>query len=739
MGMKNCKLVIIVFLLNLILRLCFISWHPATYTDSIDYMTALERIRGTIILPAYPFALKTLSLLIGDLQLSGRLVSIVFASLAVFPLFGLARIIYGRRAAFFTVCFYTFSPLIFRWSLRIFPHGMYSFFVILFLFGIFRSFEAGSAWWLAIGIFSGGVAVLTYPTGLILVPVAAFAVYAYFLSVARRERSLRIGLGIFVAGWALLAAVFFILSPCRDSVVGAFDVLLGFFPVRLPGPPLAWHLIFLGAGWGLAILILSSICPAPNRRPGWWYRRPLACLSLGFSAGPYIFLHIWQRQLAMTTWYQQGMRTSMRSLAGRWEAWLKYYLVAYPYILVYPVAVLAGLGLILSLIRAVRRPLLRGWAAFFVYFFAAGFYTLVVNKWWTPRYLYMLAVAALPLAGGGIESLVAARRRALRSAGWIFFCLSLAASAVFSGLVLYWSRDSFGDIRRSAEYIRDHLRGERVFSSELRKVGFWSQTPLRGYTRRSRTRVRPGDLVLLVGWHTNLETELAYLNRFYLTEIVHKEKAEIVPLLADDIVDWAGKNLRRRANAPVVWEERFRKQQLESWLVEIKASRGEAEEKDVSAGKTAGLFSRSLLIPELEQATYFDVGVWEVLSPPEKGEFVRLEMAHPRAGPPGSFRMVAYADRDGDGLPDEKVAQSLLLESAAPGQWSSWEFNAPGGKLFVGSTWSLGNWVFHGRGSWPGDNFSEIMYYSRGGIPVHTAHRITNLKISFPNRGAEKH
>ncbi len=77
------KWVIILFGTNLVFRLVFIGWHPAVYTDSIDYMTALDRVRGTIILPAYPFALKSLNHLTGDLQLAGRLVSIVFAALAV--------------------------------------------------------------------------------------------------------------------------------------------------------------------------------------------------------------------------------------------------------------------------------------------------------------------------------------------------------------------------------------------------------------------------------------------------------------------------------------------------------------------------------------------------------------------------------------------------------------------------------------------------------------------------------
>jgi len=723
---------LLIFVVNLAARLFFLNWHPAVYTDSVDYMTALERVRGTIILPAYPFALKTLGHLTQDLQLAGRLVSIVFASLAVFPLFGLARAVYNRRAALFAAVFYTVSPLIFRWSLRVFPHGMYSFFVFLFLYGIFRAFEIRSPWWLAAGVFSGGVAILTYPTGLVLIPAAAAAVFLYFILAAGRERTLLPVLSVFLSGWVLLALGLLFLSRLENLTVTAFDFLLGFFPISLPGPALLSRLLFLGAAWGLLLLLASYLVPAPGRRAGWWYRRPLASLCLLVSAAPYVFLYIWQHHLAMSTWYQEGMRTSMRSLAGRWETWLIYYLKAYPYVLVYPVAALAGLGLILTVIRSGRRPLRLGWTVFFFYFSAAVFYTLVVNKWWTPRYLYMLTAATLPLAGYGAECLVSFRKRVFRSAGWIVIALSLLASAVGTGSVLYWSCDSFADIRRSAEYIRDNLSGRTVYTSELRKVGWWAKTPLRGYTQGSRGNVRPGDFVLLVGWHTNLNTELRYLSSRHLLREVNRERVELRPLLADDIVDWAGRRLHRRANDPVCWNQRFNLQTLESVIVEVldpESGRGMDEGKILTPAHF-GLWADGE-----EHATYFDSGVWEVLPSPEEGTAVVVELAHARAGAEGAFRFVVYADTEGDGLPDRLVGESPLLRSDRPDQWSRWEFTAPGGRIFVGSRWPLGNWVFIGRPPWPEAGLGETMFYSRGGVPRSRARRITNLRLSFPGKG----
>ncbi|HPJ72245.1 MAG TPA: hypothetical protein PK636_06150, partial [bacterium] len=97
-----------------------------------------------------------------------------------------------------------------------------------------------------------------------------------------------------------------------------------------------------------------------------------------------------------------------------------------------------------------------------------------------------------------------------------------------------------------------------------------------------------------------------------------------------------------------------------------------------------------------------------------------------------SFRMAAYADEDGDGLPDRLLAESPLLESERAGEWSRWEFTSPGGRIFVGSRWSLGNWIYYERGRWIDQPLGEVMFYSRGGEPRNKANPIvTNLKVSF--------
>ncbi len=720
--------VFIIFGVNLLARLLLINWHPATYTDSILYMNALERIQGTIILPAYPFAIVLLRKITGDPVIAGRLVSILAASLAIFPLFGLARIIYDRRSALFTILLYSVSPLIFRWSLRIFPHSLYSLFVLLFVYGIFKYIESDRVLFLAGGIFSGGVAVLTYPTGLVLVPVAVIAAAGYFGVKTVRENKLRLWLVVFPAGLTALAAAFFTSPPFQNHVQLYFAQVLVFFPVRLPVGSAAWQLAFSGGAWLIASLILIYPIPRRGEIRGWWYRRPLVPIVMTLAFSSYYFLYIWQIDLAQSTWYQQGMITSYGSLAGRWQAWLSHYLYSYPYVIVYPVALAALLGLIMTLVslwHCARRVL---WLSFYGYFLSAIFYALVVNKWWTPRYQYTLVPFALVLAGYGLSRLWGWNKIKWVGRAALFICLG--TSLLFTAFVLYWSRESFADISRSALFLKDHFLDRRIFTDELQKTGFWAGRPLRGYTRQTRSTLKDGDILVLHGWHTNLATEYSYLNRFYQMEILQKFPVDIVPLLADDVVDWAGKRLRRRANAPVVWDERFRKQHIESWIIAVKSRRdGQLPEETATSGDRP---PPGGALPGTEYADYFDIGLWEVTREVPRGQKVVLEMAHAAPGPGGAFRMIVYTDSNGDGLPDRQAAVSPLLEGEQAGAWSRWEFTAPGGPLFVGSSWRLGTWVFYSKSPWIDLPLGEVMYYSRGGMPHHKAHRSGRLKISFP-------
>ena len=59
-------------------------------------------------------------------------------------------------------------------------------------------------------------------------------------------------------------------------------------------------------------------------------------------------------------------------------------------------------------------------------------------------------------------------------------------------------------------------------------------------------------------------------------------------------------------------------------------------------------------------------------------------LAHPAAGYAGALRYVAYADTNGDGLPDKLLATSPLARATAAGQWTQWQFSTDQPHVYVG-------------------------------------------------------
>ena len=67
-----------------------------------------------------------------------------------------------------------------------------------------------------------------------------------------------------------------------------------------------------------------------------------------------------------------------------------------------------------------------------------------------------------------------------------------------------------------------------------------------------------------------------------------------------------------------------------------------------------------------------------------------VQMAHARAGRAGACYYVAYADTNGDGLPDQLIARSPLAMCARDGGWTGWSFSSSEHVVFVGNAWADG-------------------------------------------------
>lgn len=102
---------------NLLLKGALISLNSAEYTDGILQITLFREL-NSIYPPLFAALTTAVGVIVRDLEMAGRIVSILASALTVIPLGLLTARLFGRRAAFFALLFYTASPIALRWSLH---------------------------------------------------------------------------------------------------------------------------------------------------------------------------------------------------------------------------------------------------------------------------------------------------------------------------------------------------------------------------------------------------------------------------------------------------------------------------------------------------------------------------------------------------------------------------------------------------------------------------------------------
>lgn len=98
--------------------------------------------------------------------------------------------------------------------------------------------------------------------------------------------------------------------------------------------------------------------------------------------------------------------------------------------------------------------------------------------------------------------------------------------------------------------------------------------------------------------------------------------------------------------------------------------------------------------------TGHSVQVWQILPEFSGAGRYRISIKHAVKGANGAFFITAWADTDGDGLPDKEIGRSNKKIAFQDGQWSSWEFTSNYANIFVGNCWDQNN---------------ERVYYKMGG------------------------
>ena len=188
------------------------------------------------------------------------------------------------------------------------------------------------------------------------------------------------------------------------------------------------------------------------------------------------------------------------------------------------------------------------------------FLTLLLFLLWLPphilfhsfqiRYFLPLLPLFLILAGEGINKVKS-------SSLWMVLCLIFSLALTFLSLI--YQRDTFGDIRRTAEWVRENFKKQCVYSDEYWKTQFWSGKEIKKWERKGEK----GDILILHSGYSNLREEIEYLKKNYHFSLLYRTHSRILPLLPDII------NPPFLSNSPYWMIKKYTFQKFQSMVVRI--------------------------------------------------------------------------------------------------------------------------------------------------------------------------
>ncbi len=148
---------IILLSFGLALRLyAFSQIYMITLDGALQYIPAAKLFyHGAYLqallqpqLPLYPLLISLLSHLTGDFEPAGQLISIIFSLVAIFPLYFIAKSLFGPRPAFWTTVLYLINPLMLESSVDVLQEGVVIFFFFFSVYCSLRFLQVGKKRWL---------------------------------------------------------------------------------------------------------------------------------------------------------------------------------------------------------------------------------------------------------------------------------------------------------------------------------------------------------------------------------------------------------------------------------------------------------------------------------------------------------------------------------------------------------------------------------------------------------------
>jgi hypothetical protein len=179
--------VLALFLLgNLAIRLSLINFNTGEYTDGILQVSPPASGRGAgLYPPCFGWIAHFVSLTGLNLELSGRLVSILAGTMTLTPIYLTTRRYFSEDAARLSAVFFTISPLLMRWSLHCMTDALFTCLATWGLHWLIRAWTENSQRSLTLGIIACGIAAGIRYQGVLLAVIVCVATIAVTMQTRR--------------------------------------------------------------------------------------------------------------------------------------------------------------------------------------------------------------------------------------------------------------------------------------------------------------------------------------------------------------------------------------------------------------------------------------------------------------------------------------------------------------------------------------------------------------------------
>ncbi|MBW1678595.1 MAG: glycosyltransferase family 39 protein [Deltaproteobacteria bacterium] len=243
--LRSERLIILsLFLLALVIRLIALEHIYLIARDGAKYVYLSQLyLSGSFFEglshpyhPLYPALMALVGKVTGNVELTGKLISLTLSSLTVIPLYLIGRFLYDSKVGVMGGLFFVFQPYCVRFSVDVLSDSTFLFFFVLaFYLGLKAGREEkNNKWWsLGAGV-SAGLAYLTRPEGIFVIFfLLGWYLWRWIFTRRNAIANTLTVMGILLLAFSILAGpyVFFIKShtgrwqiSMKPSVLKAFQI-----------------------------------------------------------------------------------------------------------------------------------------------------------------------------------------------------------------------------------------------------------------------------------------------------------------------------------------------------------------------------------------------------------------------------------------------------------------------------------------------------------------------------------